>query len=165
MTRQIMLPEQCEMEQSTMVTSVFRHAYTSKTAKRVSEWPMMKDLSEFEYGPLCCYFHKLLIRNGSIWISSIEIIQRMFLENEMIGTCVEENALLWSVFTVVTSNFWAPFFSGHISRLFARSPLLLVAKELHQSLMESSLPAFLHIREPLSTSCVQSDPKKNWCSF
>lgn len=41
----------------------------------------------------------------------------MFLEKEMIGTCVVETALLWSEFTVVTSNFWAPFFQTYFKTL------------------------------------------------
>lgn len=69
--------------------------------------------------------------------------QGMFLEKEMIGTCVGENVLLWSVPTVGTSNCWLPF--GR--RYFKTLCLVAFGAELRQDLIKWSFPRCLYIRD------------------
>lgn len=84
----------------------------AESSKWASELRTKGDLCEFEYRCWCqtcwseCFTNCWFLGFSLIAIS--RVLRRMFPEKEVSGSCGEENALLRSVLTVVTSSFWAP---------------------------------------------------------
>lgn len=90
----------------------------------------------------------------------------MFPEKEASGSCGEENALLRSVLTVVTSSFWAPLFrTEHFKALcwvaFAEKKETVPGSNEIKLIFVSSTSEY-HYRVHMSNHI---DPKENFCLF